>query len=147
MSRPVSITQLDLPVGDEFSLAATIRSHGWSNLGPFCSDAEGRRLTVHLDLRGLMRAEVTQNRSALAVAVESPKPIPRARANELLAALRSCLRVDLDLAPFWDLCARDPALSWVAEHRAGRILRAPTAFADAAMILATTNCSWVFSRA
>jgi len=30
--------------------------------------------------------------------------------------------------------------------RAGRFLRAPTAFADAVMILATTNCTWALTR-
>ncbi|MEE8105280.1 MAG: Fe-S cluster assembly protein HesB [Planctomycetota bacterium] len=136
-------TRIEIPHRDEFSLAATIRSHGWSNLGPFRTDDAGERLTVHMDLDGPVRAEVIAGRGALAVTADSTGPISESR---LVDTLRSCLRMDLDLEPFWNLCADDPALAWVAEQRAGRILRAPTAFADATMILATTNCSWALTR-
>ena len=114
----------------DFDLGSTIRCHGWSDLPPFETDAEGRRLVIHtvdgrieIDERGIRAA--------------SPK---------LRAVAASCLRFELDLRGFWDLCAADSDLDWVPDARAGRFLRAPTAFADAVMILATTNCTWALTK-
>ena len=64
----------------------------------------------------------------------------------LVDTIATCLHFDLDLTEFWDLCRDDPDLAWVPGRRAGRFLRAPTAFGDAMMILATTNCSWALTR-
>ena len=69
-----------------------------------------------------------------------------ARTRGLREVAATCLRFDLDLRPFWAMCAEDPDLAWAPAAKAGRFLRAPTAFADAVMILATTNCTWALTR-
>jgi N-glycosylase/DNA lyase len=117
------------PPGD-FDLKATIRSHGWSDLPPFETDAEGSRLVIRTPEGAAMVTEAGI----------------RARSRALKAVAASCLRFDLNLSPFWELCREDPDLAWAAERRAGRFLRAPTAFADAVMILATTNCTWALTK-
>jgi N-glycosylase/DNA lyase len=81
-----------------------------------------------------------------AIRVRSARPLREAQKRAISKVVRGCLQLDLDLGPFWELCRSDPDLRWAAEARAGRFLRAPTAFADAAMVLATTNCSWALTR-
>lgn len=117
-----------MSVSPEFSLRATVRSHGWSTIGPFDTDAAGD--TLHIALPD-GRATVKQRGRRLQV--EGTKD---------LDAVRACLQPELDLGAFWHLADRDPQLRWAVAHRAGRPLRAPTAFADAVMVLATTNCAW-----
>ena len=130
--------RLEIPVVRRFSLRATIRSHGWSDLPPFGTDGAGDELTIHFEGS---RAVVTQAGASLRVRLDGP-----AKREDAIARIRSCLRMDLDLDAFWGLCRADPPLRWVPELGAGRFLRAPTVFADAAMILATTNCSWALTR-
>lgn len=129
------------PVG--FSLWATVRSHGWSDLPPFDTDRTGHTLVIRL---GRATATVTQEGAALKVALASEERLDAKARRAALDAVRSCLRLDLDLAGFWDACRRDPELAWAARAGAGRMLRAPTAFDDAVMTLATTNCSWALTR-
>jgi hypothetical protein len=56
------------------------------------------------------------------------------------------LRLDQDLAEFWSICKRDPALSWVPRRGAGRLLASPTLFEDLAKLLMTTNCTWAVTQ-
>ncbi|MEM8885501.1 MAG: hypothetical protein AAGD14_15660 [Planctomycetota bacterium] len=114
----------------DFDLHATIRSHGWSDLPPFELDADEPRLVIRLPE---------------GVATVTPGGIS-ARTRAMRQAAAGCLRFDLDLRAFWELCKDDPDLAWVPKAKAGRFLRAPSAFADAVMILATTNCTWALTK-
>jgi len=114
----------------DFDLAATIRCHGWSDLPPFETG----------DCRTWLRIRTVHGPIEIGpagIAAASP---------QLRQVAASCLRFDLDLRGFWSLCADDPDLDWAPGARAGRFLRAPTAFADAVMILATTNCTWSLTK-
>jgi len=114
----------------DFDLGATIRSHGWSDLPPFETDPARSYLRI-------------RTADGVVTAREGRISAPN---RELKAIAASCLRFDLDLSGFWAMCREDPDLAWVPEARAGRFLRAPTAFADAVMILATTNCTWSLTK-
>ncbi len=52
------------------------------------------------------------------------------------------LALDVEIAPFHALCREAPELTWIADRRLGRVLRAPTFFEDALKTLLTTNCTW-----
>jgi 3-methyladenine DNA glycosylase/8-oxoguanine DNA glycosylase len=106
-------------------LRSTVQSHGWSQLPPFRACENGSWLEI---ATGAGLAKVKSGR------ISGPAAARRIAA--------SCLRTDLNLRPFWELCRADPDLAWVADGQSGRFLRAPTAWADAIMILATTNCTW-----
>ncbi|MHC4958583.1 MAG: HhH-GDP family DNA glycosylase [Planctomycetota bacterium] len=120
-----------LGVPAAFRLRSTVRSHGWSTIGPFDSDRAGDTLQIALPDG---RATVRQRGRRLDI-----------RGSADTAAVRACLQPELDLAEFWALAENDPDLAWAARQGAGRMLRAPTAFADAVMVLATTNCSWALT--
>jgi N-glycosylase/DNA lyase len=138
---PTRSLRIAAPPG--FSLWATVRSHGWSDLPPFDTDRTGHTLEIRL---GRATATVRQEGKALRVTLASKRPLRAGDRQKAIAAVRSCLRLDLDLAAFHEACARDKDLRWAAEKGAGRFLRAPTAFSDAVMTLATTNCSWALTR-
>jgi N-glycosylase/DNA lyase len=138
---PVARLRIKPPWG--FNLRSTVRSHGWSDLPPFDTDRTGDTLLIRL---GRATASVRQAGPALSATLVSLTPLDAAGRRAAADAIRSCLRFDLDLRPFWRLCEADPELRWAARAGAGRLLRAPTAFADATMILATTNCSWALTR-
>ncbi len=134
---------LRLAAPEGFSLWATVRSHGWSDLPPFDTDRTGHTLRIRL---GAATATVTQEKGALRLALASERPLGAAARRAAVATVRSCLRLDLDLDRFHRMCRRDPDLAWAARAGAGRFLRAPLAFQDAVMTLATTNCSWALTR-
>ncbi len=50
-------------------------------------------------------------------------------------------RLDDNLAPFYDMIAGDPDLSW-ARGGAGRMLASPRVFDDVIRTICTTNCAW-----
>ncbi len=137
------VRRLRIAAPPGFSLWATVRSHGWSDLPPFDTDRTGHTLEIRL---GRATATVRQERTALRVSLASKAPLAATDRRRAVALIRSCLRLDLDLGDFHEACARDPELRWAAEKGAGRFLRAPTAFHDAVMTLATTNCSWALTR-
>jgi len=139
----VAVVHLHIHPPERFNLWATVRSHGWSDLPPFDTDGTGHTLVIRL---GKATATVRQAGPALRVSLASASRLAPAARREALDTVRSCLRFDLDLAEFWRICEGDPELAWAARMGAGRMLRAPTAFADATMILATTNCSWALTR-
>lgn len=62
---------------------------------------------------------------------------------ELLQQLSSLLRLDEDLGVFYRLCDKDPELTWVPEHDAGRVLRSATVFEDLVKTILLTNMSLV----
>jgi N-glycosylase/DNA lyase len=143
MFRGMARRTVRIPSPADFNLRSTVRSHGWSDLPPFDTDRTGDRLAIRL---GRATATVSRSGPHLRIVLESAGRLPAAEQRAATAAVRSCLRLDLDLAAFWDLCRKDPELKWAHRRRAGRLLRAPTVWQDAVMILATTNCSWALTR-
>ncbi len=139
---------MTLAAPPQFRLRPTVRSHGWSDLPPFAADRRGEELTVRFLLPGAgpVAAVVREGAPGLRATLASRRPLGRAARRQAAGILAGCLRFDLDLSAFWRLCRGDPALAWAARERAGRFLRAPTAFADAGLVLATTNCSWALTR-
>ena len=116
-------------------------------------------LSRPLDIAGgrVVVAEVAPGRpGALAFRVFARGRISAREASEAEAAMRTCLALDEDLRPFYDL-AREldadaprraplPRLAWAVAAGGGRLLRSPTVFEDAVKTLCTTNCTWALTR-
>lgn len=135
-------------VGEAFDLRLTLCGHGWIDLAPFSFDAESGVMAVAVPLgaRGAADVEVSHRGRDLHLRVRSPRTLSSTRRAALRQQLLRMLRLDIDLAPFWSLCAEEPRLAWVARRQAGRILRGATAFEDLMKLLFTTNCSWAATR-
>jgi 3-methyladenine DNA glycosylase/8-oxoguanine DNA glycosylase len=80
------------------------------------------------------------------VVLETPGAVDAATRRALIAAGRRVLALDVDVSEFHVAVRRDPRYRWIAETRAGRLLRAPTAWEDVVKLVLTTNCSWAFTK-
>ena len=131
--------RFDVP-GVDLDLVA--RSHGWYDLAPFAWDGARRTLSF-VFLSGDAPERVVL--SAREGSVQAASTVPARLARPVVARV---LDLGADLGPFHALCAarRDEGFGWIAERRAGRVLRAPTLFEDAVKVLCTTNCSWSLTR-
>ncbi|MHB8799750.1 MAG: DNA-3-methyladenine glycosylase family protein [Thermoanaerobaculia bacterium] len=131
--------RFDVP-GVDLDLVA--RSHGWYDLAPFAWD-EARCTLSFVFLSG-----DTPERVVLSARDGSIRAVSTAPARLARPVVGRVLDLGSDLGPFHALCAqrRDEGYGWIADRRAGRILRAPTLFEDAVKVLCTTNCSWSLTR-
>lgn len=132
-----------------FRLSTVARSHGWYELPPFRFDAEKIELTATIDHgERIVDIAITQpSAMEVSIAIASDQPWARFKAAPIVRAVERILDLDADLIDFWRMTSRDPNLSWVERHAAGRMLRGATLFEDLMKILLTTNCSWGLTRA
>jgi 3-methyladenine DNA glycosylase/8-oxoguanine DNA glycosylase len=143
--------RLTLRVPAPFELDVALRGHGWVALAPHRYAREAGRLHTTLDLAALpsgsrgpvVDVELRQRRpDRLELRVHARRALARARLEQVRAALRRSLALDLPLEDFWRRCAETEALRWVPERGAGRLMRSPTLFEDLLKLLMTTNCAW-----
>jgi len=137
-----------------FDLDLVVRSHGWYDLPPWTWDPARRVLARPLRLSGgrVAAVEVAPRGDGLALRTVAEGPLSAAEAAEVRSQVRTCLSLDEDLGPFRALVEglsgrpEAPALRRALGRGAGRLLRSPTVFEDAAKTLCTTNCSWAMTR-
>jgi N-glycosylase/DNA lyase len=139
-----------------FDLDLTARSHGFYDLVPWSYDERRRVLGRPFAVgEGAVYVEAAPAEPAgpgLAVRVLALGRPGAQAVREAKQALRRCLSLDEDLAPFHrrveELAAsgRGPDLRWASRRGAGRLLRSPTVYEDAVKTLCTTNCTWAVTR-
>lgn len=129
----------------DFSFKATLYSHGWCELAPFQIDEINWRLDyVFTDANG--------KNAVHGVISEEDKSIRIDLANGKLDAVRiendvrHLLRLDDDLNGFYEKIAKHGGPEWIAEKRAGRLLRSATVYEDLIKTICTTNCSWALTK-
>jgi 3-methyladenine DNA glycosylase/8-oxoguanine DNA glycosylase len=143
--------RLSLRVARPFELDVALRGHGWVALAPHRYEREAGRLHTTLDLAALagqsrgqvVDVELRQSGpERLSLHVHARRPLPRAALEQVRAAIRHSLALDLPLDEFWSRCVDSPRLAWVPERGAGRLMRSPGLFEDLLKLLFTTNCAW-----
>jgi 3-methyladenine DNA glycosylase/8-oxoguanine DNA glycosylase len=143
MGGAVLEVALSGPRGEPVDLWRTIVSHGVADLPPGAIDESARSYQTTLPLARTrprtIRLREGGPRKAV-VEVLGPQ-LSEAGRERVAAAVRRMLNLDEDLAPFYEVAAADPDLSWVAKG-AGRMLRSPTVFEDVVKTICTTNCAW-----
>lgn len=129
--------------GEPVDLERTIYSHGMAGLPPMKTGDGGSWLEVTMAFRSARPRTVRVERASKKRArVTIPGRPPGARLlSEAEAAVKHVLRLDEDLADFYELAADDPDLDWVARG-AGRMIRSQTVFEEVIKTLCTTNCTW-----
>jgi N-glycosylase/DNA lyase len=147
-------------VPEPFDLDLTVRSHGWYDLAPWRYDAGRRVLSRPLRLTGgrVVDVEVAEGPGGLLFRALAAGRPSGAESREARDQVRTCLALDVDLAPFHALAATLearrrrgeapalPDLRWALARGAGRLLRSPTVWEDAVKTLCTTNCAWSLTR-
>ena len=129
--------------GEPVDLWRTINSHGLVELPPMRVEPETRSLEITLaPARGAPRtvtiAAARPGHAAITAAGRKPSAKDR---EALIAAVGHVLRLDENLAPFYEIAARDPDLSWTTAG-AGRLIRSATVFEEVVKTICTTNCAW-----
>ena len=130
---------------DHFSFRATIYSHGWCELPPFELDEENWKLKYVFSATSGKRAVsavISEEKGGVRVDPANSKFDPAAIERDV----RHLLRLDDDLDGFYDAVFGHGGLEWVAEKRAGRLLRSATVWEDLVKTICTTNCSWGLTK-
>jgi N-glycosylase/DNA lyase len=127
-----------------YSLKETCHAHGWHELAPFSWDAKRGELRTAL-FAGTQAVDVlcVQDRNQIALTVTSHERLSPAERDAVAASMRRCLDLDRDIAELLAHAKRsEPEFEKLLRGGAGRMLRAPTLWEDAAKTLYTTNCTW-----
>jgi 3-methyladenine DNA glycosylase/8-oxoguanine DNA glycosylase len=135
------MSRLTLASPADFSLAATVVSHGWYVMPPFRWDADRGVLHRVESFDGAGAFDIAIRHDGTKLVVESKRDLAPHR-DALRARLRRMFQLDLELGEFHALCAKRKSHRAVAEAKFGRLLCGSTLFEDAVKIIATTNTAW-----
>ncbi len=138
--------QLSIPTPRTFSFKRTVISHGWCELLPYEIDRDRWVLTRTLDLSDGAPVTVVITANKRAVRIDPSRTLGKKSGEQVLKDVRHMLRLDDDMAAFYQTMRATPDFEWVSEQGAGRLLRAPTVFEDLVKMICTTNCSWSLTK-
>ena len=142
-------TILTIRTPQDFDFTTTLYSHGWCTLPPFSVDGLARTLErlICLPSGKLALCTISEGSGSLRTLARSMMPLSPSDRIAVRRVVSRCFRLGDDLSPFHRAVASDPAYAWIAERRAGRLLRSPTVFEDLVKMICTTNCSWALTTA
>ncbi|MCR4317246.1 MAG: hypothetical protein NUW37_12985 [Planctomycetes bacterium] len=131
-----------------FSLREVATSHGWSDVAPLAWNAETE--TFYLAQRDgrsafLVRAREKPSRAKHHASIEFSAELnskDQKKFDDAVRVLAQVLRLDFDLAEFYDLIRKEKVLGWVVKHGAGRILRGQDDASDVVKMIFQTNIAW-----
>jgi N-glycosylase/DNA lyase len=138
--------QLSITTPRTFSFKRTVISHGWCELLPFEIDRDRWGLTRTLELSDGAPVTVRLTATKRAVRIDASRTLKKKAVDQVLQDVRHMLRLDDDMAAFYQTMEATPDFEWVSEQGAGRLLRAPTVYEDLVKMICTTNCSWSLTR-
>jgi 3-methyladenine DNA glycosylase/8-oxoguanine DNA glycosylase len=131
------------PGGEPVDLWRTLVSHGVAELPPAELDEDARTLKVTVPIpRGTPRTIVIRDGRRGTARIDVLGRAPGTRTKDAVrAVVARMLNLDENLAPLYEVAAKDPKLSWMTAG-AGRMFRSPTVFEDVAKTICTTNTTW-----
>ena len=138
--------QISIATPRTFSFKRTVISHGWCELLPYEIDRDGWALTRTLDLAEGAPVKVVITATRREVRIKPSRRLGKKSAAQVLRDVRHMLRLDDDMAAFYQTMKATPDFEWVSEQGAGRLLRAPTVYEDLVKMICTTNCSWSLTK-
>jgi len=128
-----------------FSFQRTVLSHGWCELLPFEFNGKTWTLTRVLEMKGSAPATVRIRYRRKSIEIESDRQLGERKLAAVTRDVRHILRLDDDMAGFYNAMNAEPEFSWISRQGAGRLLRSPTVFEDLVKMICTTNCSWALT--
>jgi 3-methyladenine DNA glycosylase/8-oxoguanine DNA glycosylase len=135
VTKPLAEIALRGAGGEPVDLRRTLHSHGVAALPPHRLDGDSLEVTLAVPGGGARTVTLAPGRRGHA------RVDGAAGARDVVPILRTMLRLDDDLSPFYAVAAADEDLSW-AVSGAGRMLRSATIFEDVVKTICTTNCAW-----
>jgi 3-methyladenine DNA glycosylase/8-oxoguanine DNA glycosylase len=140
-------TMIRQPLPPRYDLARTCHAHGWRHLAPFVWRDADEALSLAIWIDGTAIDGVAQQeRDALVATIDSRRPLGARALRATEGALRRSLGLEVETAGLLKAAAKaGPRYAALVRQGAGRLLRAPTLWEDAAKTLFTTNCSWALT--
>jgi len=122
--------------------------HGWKDLSPFSWDAEKHTLRFAVLVEDQpVDIEAKQSGEIIRTTLSSRKKLASASIGKARAIITRSLGLDMDTSGLLDIAKKtEPKYVDLVKRGAGRLLRAPTLWEDAAKTLFTTNCSWSLTQ-
>ena len=128
-----------------FNFRDTILSHGWVYLKPFDWNDKKSVLILKIRVGKSKTVEIAIKDTIGSLTIKGKTfcdSLSIKDKTEVKNIVRHIFRLDEDLSDFYEICKKDPKLSFVNKTNSGRLLRSPTIFEDIIKTICTTNCSW-----
>ena len=131
-----------------YDLYMTSHTHGWTYLAPFLWDEETFTLRFAVLVDGIsVDIESCQVKNTLRVTLCSRMKLSIPRLNAIKKMVRRSLGLDIKTHFLLEKAEQaGPEYANLVRKGAGRPLRSPTLWEDAAKTLFTTNCSWSLTK-
>jgi 3-methyladenine DNA glycosylase/8-oxoguanine DNA glycosylase len=131
-----------------YDLYMTCHVHGWKNLAPFSwDDAKNVLQFAALVENQPVDIKAEQSRQTLKATITSHKKLSRSSKSKAKTIITRSLGLDIDISELLGV-AKKTGQQYVKliKKGAGRLLRAPTLWEDAAKTLFTTNGTWALTQ-
>ena len=140
-------TSFSIPVPDHYDLDMTCHSHGWKYLSPFAWDEGDQSLHFTSSVEGRSAdIRVRQTGDQIHAAVDSKGETTESFVKAAEKIVVRSLSLDVETVDLLETAKRfKPEYAELITMGAGRLLRAPTLWEDAAKTLFTTNCTWALT--
>lgn len=122
--------------------------HGWKDLSPFSWDSEKHTIRFAALVEDQpVDIEAKQSVEIIKTTITSHEKLARSSIGKAKAIIRRSLGLDIDTSGLFYIAKKaEPKYVDLIKEGAGRLLRAPTLWEDAAKTLFTTNCSWSLTK-
>ena len=143
---PENLLRLKPPV--YFNLEKTALSHGWSSLSPFSYTKNPFTLSFVMEADGsAVDIRLVQKPKSLEAVLASSKEPDTKTIGKIRTGIIRSLGLSMDTSELKEIAGMvDPEFEAMVENGAGRLLRSPTLWEDAAKTLFTTNCTFSLTR-
>lgn len=141
-------TTISFECPDFYDLYMTCHAHGWKSLSPFSWDHDKHTLRFAALVENQpIDIEVQQSTGTIKAVLTSHQKLDRTSKNSAKSILWRSLGLDIDISDLLTAAQEiGPDYVKLIKKGAGRLLRAPTLWEDAAKTLFTTNCSWFLTK-
>lgn len=126
----------------------TCHAHGWKNLFPFTWDEKNNNLLYSMIANDdSIDIIVEQEKDKVIATIISHSILDSSTRRYVRSSIARTIDILTDTSPLLRIAAAvDMNLAELVKSGAGRLLRSPTLWEDAAKTLFTTNCSWSLTR-
>ena len=138
--------KFELPV--LYDLSMTCHSHGWKNLAPFSWDDREQKLHFSTCLNEVpVDVEVCRIGKGISATITSHDELDESSLSQASKIITRSLGLDVDTSELFEIAKRvGPEYVDIISKGAGRLLKSPTLWEDAAKTLFTTNCTWSLTQ-
>ncbi len=140
-------TSLSISVPDHYDLAMTCHSHGWKHLSPFGWEEANQSLNFAASVKGRsVDISVSQRGDQIHAVLDCTGERTASFVKEAENIVTRSLSLDVETGDILKTAERfNPDYAELIKKGAGRLLRSPTLWEDAAKTLFTTNCTWALT--